>query len=33
MTFPYVKGIVFGREGIRVQLVDKDIIGLDNDLL
>jgi hypothetical protein len=30
---PYVKGIVFEREGIRVQLVDEDVIGLDNDLL
>ena len=31
--FPDVKGIVFGREGIRVQLVDEDVIGLANDLL
>jgi hypothetical protein len=31
--FPDVKGIVFAREGIRVQLVDEDVIGLANDLL
>jgi hypothetical protein len=31
--FPDFKGIVFGQEGIRVQLVDEDVIGLANDLL
>jgi hypothetical protein len=31
--FPDVKGIVLAREGIRVQLVDEDVIGLANDLL
>jgi hypothetical protein len=29
--FPDVKGIVLAREGIRVQLVDEDVIGLAND--
>jgi hypothetical protein len=33
MTFPDVKGIVLAWEGIRVQLVDEDVIGLANDLL
>jgi hypothetical protein len=28
-----IVGIVFAREGIRVQLVDEDVIGLANDLL
>jgi hypothetical protein len=28
-----IEGIVFAREGIRVQLVDEDISGLANDLL
>jgi hypothetical protein len=28
-----IVGIVFTLEGIRVQLVDEDIIGLANDLL
>ena len=28
-----IEGIVFAREGIRVQLVDEDVIGLANDLL
>jgi hypothetical protein len=28
-----IEGIVFTREGIRVQLVDEDIIRLANDLL
>jgi hypothetical protein len=27
------KGILFAREGIRVQLVDENFIGLANDLL
>ena len=31
--FPDVKGIVIAREGIRVQLVDEDDIGLANDIL
>jgi hypothetical protein len=31
--FPDVKGIAFAREGIRVQIVDEDVIGLANDLL
>jgi hypothetical protein len=31
--FPDVKGIVIAREGIRVQLVDEDVIGLANDIL
>ena len=34
MTFLYdIVGIVFTLEGIRVQLVDEDVIGLANDLL
>jgi hypothetical protein len=28
-----VEGILFAREGIRVQLVDENFIGLANDLL
>jgi hypothetical protein len=28
-----VEGILFSREGIRVQLVDENVIGLANDLL
>jgi hypothetical protein len=28
-----IEGIVFTREGIRVRLVDEDVIGLANDLL
>jgi hypothetical protein len=28
-----IEGIVFTRKGIRVQLVDEDVIGLANDLL
>jgi hypothetical protein len=28
-----IEGIVFTREGIKVQLVDEDVIGLANDLL
>jgi hypothetical protein len=31
--FPDVKGIVIAREGIRVQLVDEDVIGIANDIL
>jgi hypothetical protein len=33
MTFYDILGIVFTREGIRVQLVDEDVIGLANELL
>jgi hypothetical protein len=33
MMFPDVKGIVLAREGIRVHLVDEDVIGLAKDLL
>ena len=31
--FSDVEGILFAREGIRVQLVDENVIGLANDLL
>jgi hypothetical protein len=31
--FSHVEGILFTREGIRVQLVDENVIGLANDLL
>jgi hypothetical protein len=33
LCFPDFKVIVFRREGIRVQLMDEDVIGLANDLL
>jgi hypothetical protein len=33
MYFYVIKGIVFTREGIKVQLVDENVIGLGNDLL
>jgi hypothetical protein len=33
LRFYDIEGIVFTRDGIRVQLVDEDVIGLANDLL
>jgi hypothetical protein len=33
LSFYEIMGIVFARQGIRVQLVDGNFIGLVNDLL
>jgi hypothetical protein len=33
LCFFDIKGVVFAREGIRIQIVDENFIGLANDLL